>query len=153
MLKKLSILGLFAGQALGNPSPAKDCLEICVPSGACAIPVFAKEIVGTVYLVQSEQDLETLRTYWSQARFYLTTAKDYNDVLDTMVYETIVMPAVNPNDGLMEKGGKPALISGSIQTGPITIGGGGGQCSDCHGGSWKEIHSGVLRPSKPQDPK
>ena len=159
MMKQLAgVLLMMSAQAFGNASPADDRIEICVSSGACAIPVYALGYEGTVYVVRTSDDLQALAQEWTGAQFYLTTETDYKAVRDEFTTETVILrgrtappPAPAPKGG----GSGPGPLIG-ISTGPITIGGTpppSAGCADCHDGNWKEIHSGVLKKSREESGK
>lgn len=136
----LLLLGIQTTGVAQNAAPENDALELCV-ADACAIPLRAKELEGTVYIVRTFEDYELLGQVFQSAKFFIANERDYTELKkgrESFVFQAEVERA--------KAGAKAApLVSGSIT---VNISTGGASCADCHTGSWKQIHSGVMTPKK-----
>lgn len=144
LIRTTFLLGLLlAGQAAAAEPTS---YEVCTYDGPCALYVQDTDSGRGIFLT-TEKD-QALALIWG-GEWYQIPDDEYAEIREVIPARWMTR-AVNPTTGvtIMEakKTGTVApsggpLVTGSVTVGNITIGGAtGGNCSDCHKGSYYDIH-------------
>lgn len=141
------LLGLLLA---GRASAAEPSYEVCTYEGPCALYVQDTDSGRGIFLT-TEKD-QALALIWG-GEWYQIPDDEYAEIREGIPAKWMTR-AVNPTTGesVMEAkktGGTVApsggpLITGSVTVGNVTIGGGGGNCTDCHKGTHYDIHKKKL---------